>query len=96
MRELEQCAQQLPGASQGQPAGGQEDHQREPVAEKPNQGNDDFPAVVEQYYVFTTPGKDKRNDLWYEAEVNAVMPAEPSSCTGPRQPSLGGAKIILG
>jgi hypothetical protein len=23
------------------------------------------------------PGKDKRNDLWHEAEVNAVMPAEP-------------------
>jgi hypothetical protein len=32
---------------------------------------------VEQYHIFTTPGKDKRNDLWYEAEVNAVMPAEP-------------------
>jgi hypothetical protein len=24
-----------------------------------------------------TPEKDKRNDLWYEAEVNAVMPAKP-------------------
>jgi hypothetical protein len=32
---------------------------------------------IEQYHIFTTPGKDKRNDLWYEAEVNAVMPAEP-------------------
>jgi hypothetical protein len=32
---------------------------------------------VEQYHIFTTPGKDKRNDLWHEAEVNAVMPAEP-------------------
>jgi hypothetical protein len=32
---------------------------------------------VEQYHVFTTPGKDKRNDLWYKAEVNAIMPAEP-------------------
>jgi hypothetical protein len=77
MRELEQRAQQLPGASQAQPARGQEDHQREPVAEKPVQGDDDFPAVIKQYHVFTTPGKDKRNDLWYEAEVNAVIPAEP-------------------
>jgi hypothetical protein len=34
-------------------------------------------ADVEQYHIFTTPGKDKRNDLWHEAEVNAVMPAEP-------------------
>jgi hypothetical protein len=34
-------------------------------------------VVIEKYHVFTTPGKDKRNDLWYEAEVNAVMPAEP-------------------
>jgi hypothetical protein len=32
---------------------------------------------VEQYHIFTTPGKDKRNDLWHEAEVNAIMPAEP-------------------
>jgi hypothetical protein len=32
---------------------------------------------VEQYHVFTTPGKDKRNDLWYEAEVNTIMPVEP-------------------
>jgi hypothetical protein len=32
---------------------------------------------VEQYHIFTTPGKDKRSDLWHEAEVNAVMPAEP-------------------
>jgi hypothetical protein len=76
MRELEQRAQQLPGASEVQPAGGREDSQREPVAEKPDQDDDDFPAVVEQYHIFTTPGKDKRKDLWYEAEVNAVMPAE--------------------
>jgi hypothetical protein len=27
--------------------------------------------------VFTTLEKDKRSDLWYEAEVNAVMLAEP-------------------
>jgi hypothetical protein len=47
LRELEQRAQQLPEASQAQPARGQEDHQCEPVAEKPDQGNDDFPAVVE-------------------------------------------------
>jgi hypothetical protein len=32
---------------------------------------------VKQYHVFTTPGKDKRNDLWYKVEVNAVIPAEP-------------------
>jgi hypothetical protein len=60
-----------------QPAGGQEDHQREPIAEKSDQGDNDFPTVVEQYHVFTSPGKDKRNDLWYETEVNAIMPAEP-------------------
>jgi hypothetical protein len=77
MRELEQRAQQLPGASQVQPAEGQEDHQRELVAKKPDQGDDDISAIVEQYHVFTTPGKDKRNDLWYEVQVNAVMPAEP-------------------
>jgi hypothetical protein len=77
MRELEHRAQQLPGASQAQSAGGQEDHQHEPAAEKPDQGDDDFPVDVEQYHVFTTPRKDKRNDLWYEVEVNTVMLAEP-------------------
>jgi hypothetical protein len=77
MRELEQRAQQLPGASHAQPAGGQEDHQPEPAAEKLDQGDNDFLVDVEQDHIFTTPGKDKRNDLWYEAEVNAVMPAEP-------------------
>jgi hypothetical protein len=75
--ELEQRAQQLPGIPQAQPAGGQEDHQHESATEKRDQGDDDFPVVVEQYPVFTTPRKDKRNDLWYEAEVNAVMPLEP-------------------
>jgi hypothetical protein len=77
MRELEQHTQQLPGASQAQLARGQEDHQHEPAIEKPDEGDDDFPADVEQYHIFTAPGKDKRNDLWYEAEVNAIMPAEP-------------------
>jgi hypothetical protein len=77
MRELEQRAQQLPGASQAQPAGGQEDQQHEPASDKPDQGDDDFPVDVEQYHIFTTPSKDKRNNLWHEAEVNAVMPAEP-------------------
>jgi hypothetical protein len=77
MRELEQRAQQLPGASQAQPARGQEDHKHEPADEKPDQGDDNFSADVEQYHIFTTLGKDKRNDLWYEAEVNAVMPTEP-------------------
>jgi hypothetical protein len=60
-----------------QPAEGQEDHQCEPATEQPDQGDDNFLAVVEQCHVFTTPEKDKRNDLWYEAEVNAIMPAEP-------------------
>jgi hypothetical protein len=60
-----------------QPAGGQEDHRHKPAAKKPDQGDNDFLVVVEQYHVFTTPGKDKRNDLWYEAEVNAIIPAEP-------------------
>jgi hypothetical protein len=77
IKELEQRAQQLPRAPQAQPAKGQEDLQHEPVAEQPGQGDDDFPATVEQYHVFTTPEKDKRSDLWCEAEVNIVMPAEP-------------------
>jgi hypothetical protein len=77
MKELEQRAQQLPGALQAQPAGGQEDQHREPAADKLDQGDDDFPVDVEQYHIFTTLGKDKRNDLWHEAEVNAIMPAEP-------------------
>jgi hypothetical protein len=77
IKELEQRAQQLSGTLQAQPAGGQEDHQHESAAEKPDQGDNNFLAVVEQYHVFTTPGKDKRNDLWYEAEVNTIMPAEP-------------------
>jgi hypothetical protein len=77
MRELEQRAQQLPRASQAQPAGGQEDQQHKPAADKLDQGDDDFLADVKQYHIFTTLGKDKRNDLWHEAEVNAVMPAEP-------------------
>jgi hypothetical protein len=76
MRELEQRARQIPGASQAQPAGGQEDQQRDPAGGEPDQ-DDDFLADVEQYHIFTTPGKDKRNDFWHKAEVNAVMPAEP-------------------
>jgi hypothetical protein len=62
---------------QEQPAGGEEDQQHKPAADDPDQGKDDFLADVEQYHIFTNPGKDKRNDLWHEAEVNAVMPAEP-------------------
>jgi hypothetical protein len=77
MRELEQRARQHPGDLQAQPAEGQEDQQHEPVADDPDQGEEDFPVDVEQYHIFTTPGKDKRNDLWHKAEVNAVMPAEP-------------------
>jgi hypothetical protein len=77
MRELEQRARQLPGDSQAQPAEGQEDQQHEPAANDPDHGEEDFLADVEQYHIFTTLGKDKRNDLWHEAEVNTVMPAEP-------------------
>jgi hypothetical protein len=76
MRELEQRARQIPGTSQAQLVEGQEDQQRDPVGGEPDQ-DDDFPTDVEQYHIFTTPGKDKRNDLWHEAEVNVVMPAEP-------------------
>jgi hypothetical protein len=76
MTELEQRARQIPGASQAQPAGGQEDQQHDPAGGEPDQ-DDDCPVDVEQYHIFTTPGKDKRNDLWHEVEVNAVMPAEP-------------------
>jgi hypothetical protein len=56
MRELEQHAQQLPGVSQAQPVEGQEDQQHEPAADDPDQGEEDFPANVEQYHIFTTPG----------------------------------------
>jgi hypothetical protein len=28
-------------------------------------------------HIFTTPEKEKRNDLWYEAKVNAIVPSEP-------------------
>jgi hypothetical protein len=77
IKELELRARQLPGSPLEQSAEGQEDHQHEPAAEQPDQGDDDFPAVVEQYHVFATPEKDKRNDLWYDAKVNVVMPAEP-------------------
>jgi hypothetical protein len=77
MRELEQRARQLPGGLQAQSAEGQEDQQHEPATDDPDQGEEDFLVDVEQYHIFTTPSKDKRNDLWHEAEVNAVMPAEP-------------------
>jgi hypothetical protein len=50
-----------------------EDQQHDPAGGEPDQ-DDDFPTDVD---IFTTPSKDKRNDLWHEAEVNAVMPAEP-------------------
>jgi hypothetical protein len=77
MRELEQSARQLPGGLQAQPAEGQEDQQHESATDDLDQGEEDFLADVKQYHIFTTPGKDKRNDLWHEAEVNAVMLAEP-------------------
>jgi hypothetical protein len=59
MRELEQRAQQLPRVSQTQPAEGQEDQQYEPASGEPDQGEDDFPADVEQYDIFTTQAKTK-------------------------------------
>jgi hypothetical protein len=34
-------------------------------------------TVFVQYHIFTTLEKDKRSDLWYKAEVNAVVPSEP-------------------
>jgi hypothetical protein len=77
MRELKQRARQLPGRLQAQPAGGQEDQQHEPAADDSDQGKKDFLADVKHYHIFTTSGKDKRNDLWHEAEVNAVMAVEP-------------------
>jgi hypothetical protein len=58
MRELEQRARQILGASQAQPAGGLEDQQHDPAGGKPDQ-DDDFPADVEQYHIFTTPVRIK-------------------------------------
>jgi hypothetical protein len=49
----------------------------QPAANKPDQDDDDFLMDVEQYHIFTTPDKDKRNDLWFKAEVNAIVPIEP-------------------
>jgi hypothetical protein len=77
IKELEQRTRQLPGSLPVQPAEGQEDHRCEPATKQPDQGDDDFPAIVEQYHVFTTPEKDKRNDLWYEVEVDTVVLAQP-------------------
>jgi hypothetical protein len=65
IKELEQRARQSPGSPPEQPAEGQEDQDREPEpAPVADQGEDDYPANVERYHVFTTPEKDKRNDLW--------------------------------
>jgi hypothetical protein len=58
MRKLERHARQIPGASQVQPAGGQEDQQCDPAGGEPDQ-DDDFPADVEQYHIFTTPARIK-------------------------------------
>jgi hypothetical protein len=59
MRELEQRARQLPGGLHAQPADGQEDQQHEPAADDPNLGEEDFPADVEQYHIFTPRAKTK-------------------------------------
>jgi hypothetical protein len=47
IKELQQRAHQLPGSPPEQPAEGQEDHPQGPAAEQLNQGDDDYPAVVE-------------------------------------------------
>jgi hypothetical protein len=84
IKELEQRAQQFPRSLPVHPAEGQEDHQCEPAAEQLDQGDDNSPAIVEQYHIFTTPEKDKKSDLWYEAEVNVVMPSEPQYMQWPK------------
>jgi hypothetical protein len=77
-KDLEQRARQLPGLPPEQPAEGQgdQDHEHEP-APAADQCEDDYTANVEQYHVFITQEKDKRNDLWYEAAVSIVVPLEP-------------------
>jgi hypothetical protein len=54
---------QLPGLPPEQSADGQEDREHEPAARRPDQGEDDYPTVFEQYHIFTTPEKEKRNNL---------------------------------
>jgi hypothetical protein len=68
----------LPRPSPEQPAEGQEDRDRKhELAPAADQGEDDYPANIEQYHVFITQEKDKRNNLSYEAKVNTVVPPEP-------------------
>jgi hypothetical protein len=76
IKELGLRARQLPGTPPEQPAEGQEDREHEPALAA-DQGEDDYPAIIEHYHVFTTSEKDKRRNLWYEAEVNDVVPPEP-------------------
>jgi hypothetical protein len=52
----------LPGLPPEQPTEDQEDHEHE-LALVADQGKDDYLAIVEQYHVFSTLEKDKRNDL---------------------------------
>jgi hypothetical protein len=42
-----------------------------------------------------TQEEDKRNDLWYEAEVNAFVPPEPQYMHWFEASITRGAKIIL-
>jgi hypothetical protein len=62
IKELELRAHQLPGPPPERSAEGQEDREPEPALAE-DQGKDDYLAIVEQYHVFTTLEKDKRNDL---------------------------------
>jgi hypothetical protein len=66
----------MPGPPLEQPAEGQEDREPEPSPVE-DQGEDDYPTVFDQYHIFSTLKKDKRSDLWYEADINAVAPSEP-------------------
>jgi hypothetical protein len=79
-RELGQGTQPLPGPPPGRPAEGQGNQDRNwqptPAADQHDKGYLDE-ANVEQYNVLITQEEDKRNDRWYEAEVNAVMLPEP-------------------
>jgi hypothetical protein len=78
IKDPQHHARQLPGPPPEQLAEGQgdQDHEHE-LALVADQRDDGYPANVEQYHVFITQEEDKRNDLWDEAEVNAVAPPEP-------------------
>jgi hypothetical protein len=76
INRIASITRQLPGPPLGQPAEGQGNQNRE---RQPAPAASDYPkeANVDQYHVFITQKEDKRDDLWYEAKVNAVAPLEP-------------------